>query len=198
MQIRKISFTGSIIVGRKIQEAAVKSNLKRVTLELGGKSAAIVFSDAPFEVAVGMVGGGFLVNQGQVCVAASRVLIQKSLAEKFIAAVKEVFAASAAGIGASPLDPNTAYGTVVDKGHFNSIMAYVEEGRKSAQTLIGGKQSGDKGNFIEPTIFVDPPTDSKVWKEEIFGPVLCIRTFDKEEEAIAIANDTEYGLSGTP
>ncbi|RFU24775.1 hypothetical protein B7463_g11570, partial [Scytalidium lignicola] len=191
----KISFTGSIAVAKKIQEAAAKSNLKKVTLELGGNVAAVVFADAPFEAAIGLVGGGFLVNAGQVCAAASRVLVQKSIAENFIAALKDVFLSIGNELGASPMDPTSSRGPVVDKSQFKSIMSYIEDGKKSAQLLAGGSQKGNKSCFIEPTLFLDPPTDNKVWREEIFGPVLCVRTFETEEEAIKIANDTEYGLA---
>ncbi|KAG8624750.1 hypothetical protein KVT40_007817 [Elsinoe batatas] len=195
MSISKISFTGSVDGGRAVQEAATKSNLKKVTLELGGKSPAIVYNDAPFDLAVGMVGGGFLANSGQICVAASRVLVQEDIAEKFIVAVKDIFEQVNQGLGSSPQEKTTSHGPVVDKAQFDRIMSYVELGKKSATLVTGGSQKGAKGCFIEPTLFVNPEKDSRIWSEEIFGPVLTIKTFKTEEESIELANDTTYGLA---
>ncbi|EOD45919.1 putative aldehyde dehydrogenase protein [Neofusicoccum parvum UCRNP2] len=194
-EIAKISFTGGASAGRAIQELALKSNMKRVTLELGGKSPAIVFDDASFDPTVQSVGGGFLANSGQICVAASRVIVQDTIADKFIAAVKSVFESASKSLGSDPQDPSTELGPVVDKGHFDRIMSYVEIGKQSATLLTGGCRKGAKGQFIEPTIFVNPRSDSRVLREEIFGPVLTIQTFKTEEEAVALANDSVYGLA---
>ncbi|KAH8688471.1 aldehyde dehydrogenase domain-containing protein [Ilyonectria robusta] len=193
--ISKISFTGSIAGGLAVQDAASRSNLKRVTLELGGKSAAVVFSDADFDNAVAGVAEGFLANSGQICVAASRVLVEESIAEKFFAAIKSVFEAASAAMGGSPLEMTTNHGPVVDKLQFDRIMSYIEKGKASAQLLVGGKRKGTVGCFIEPTIFVNPEADSPVWCEEIFGPVLTVKTFKSEDEAVALANNTAYGLA---
>ncbi|KAF4304141.1 hypothetical protein GTA08_BOTSDO08028 [Botryosphaeria dothidea] len=193
--ITKISFTGSINVGRAIQELALKSNLKRVTLELGGKSPAIVFDDATFEATVQSVGGGFLANSGQICVASSRVLVQENIADRFTAAVKGIFESASKTLGSDPLDPSTELGPVVDKGQFDRIMSYVEIGKQSATLLAGGVRKGAKGQFIEPTIFFNPQKSSRIIREEIFGPVLTIQTFKTEEEAIELANDSVYGLA---
>ncbi|KAG6997360.1 Aldehyde dehydrogenase, cytosolic 1 [Fusarium oxysporum f. sp. conglutinans] len=195
MRISKISFTGSVAGGKAVQEAATRSNLKRVTLELGGKSAAIVFSDADFATAVRGVAEGFLENSGQICVAASRLLVEESIADKFIDAVRAVFETATAELGGNPLEKSTRHGPVVDQIQFDHIMSYIETGKASAQLLTGGKRKGTKGCFIEPTIFVHPTDDSPVWKEEIFGPVLTIKTFKDEQEAIFLANDTAYGLA---
>ncbi|KAG8163067.1 hypothetical protein KVR01_007545 [Diaporthe batatas] len=199
MDIAKISVTGSIAAGKAVQDAATKSNLKKTTLELGGKSPALVFADADFENAVGSVAGGFLAKSGQICVAASRVLVQESIAEKFLAASKAVFVGIGAQMAkaANPLELSTEHGPVVDKIQFDRIMSYIESGKKSAQLLTGGKRLGSKGCFIEPTIFLNPDPKSQIWKEEIFGPVLSVRTFKTEEEAIAMANDTVYGLAAS-
>ncbi|PNH48175.1 hypothetical protein VD0004_g305 [Verticillium dahliae] len=194
-RIAKISFTGSIAAGRAVQEAATNSNLKKVTLELGGKSAAVVFDDVDFDLCVDCVGGGFLANSGQICVAASRVLIQESIATKFIQAIKEVFERARDGMGSSPLELSTQHGPVVDKSQFDRIMGYIEKGKQSAELVTGGKRKGSKGCFIEPTLFVNPTSDSPIWKEEIFGPVLTVKTFKTEKEAIELANDTVYGLA---
>ncbi|KIX01703.1 uncharacterized protein Z518_09429 [Rhinocladiella mackenziei CBS 650.93] len=124
MNIAKISFTGSITARRAVQAAAAKSDLKRVTLELGGKLPAIVFNDAPLEAAVGGVGQGFLLNSGQVCVAASRVLVQEDIAPRFQEAVNAAFESVSAGTGANPLEPTTTHGPVVDKAQYDRVMGY--------------------------------------------------------------------------
>ncbi|KPM42902.1 Aldehyde dehydrogenase, cytosolic 1 [Neonectria ditissima] len=195
MGISKISFTGSIAGGKAVQQAATKSNLKRVTLELGGKSAAMVFGDADFDLAVGGVAEGFLANSGQICVAASRVLIKESIAERFLAATKSVFEAATKELGGSPLEMSTNHGPVVDTSQFKRIMSYVEKGKESAMLVTGGKRKGTAGCFIEPTLFVNPTADSPIWTEEIFGPVLTVKTFKSEEEAVRLANNTAYGLA---
>ncbi|QGA18857.1 hypothetical protein EYB26_006542 [Talaromyces marneffei] len=196
-KIRMISFTGSINAGRKVQEAAAKSNLKKVSLELGGKSPAIVFEDADLKNAVPNLAQGFLFNSAQVCAAASRLYVHESISSKLITVLKESFESISQGLGSSPLDPNTFMGPVADSVQFETIMRYIAEGKQSATLITGGKQKGDKGYFIEPTIFVNPSPDSKVLKEEIFGPVLVIQTFKTEEEVLGLANDTEYGLSAS-
>lgn len=128
--------------------------------------------------------------------AGSRVLVEESIADKFIEAAKAVFEASGKALGSDPLDSGTKLGPVVDKIQFDRIMSYIEAGKTSATLLTGGKRSGTKGCFIEPTLFLNPSDDSPIWKEEIFGPVLTIKTFKTESEAIEIANDTTYGLAG--
>jgi len=193
--IDKISFTGSPLAGRAVQAAATKSNLKRVTLELGGKSPAIVFNDAPLEAAVGGVGQGFLANSGQICVAASRVLVQEEIAEKFKEAVIAQFESVGKGLGANPLDPTTTHGPVVDKSQYERIISYIDIGKRDAHLATGGSRKGDKGYAIQPTLFVNPKEGSRIWTEEIFGPVMAIKTFKTEEEAIELANDSAYGLA---
>ncbi|CRK15718.1 hypothetical protein BN1723_010768 [Verticillium longisporum] len=130
-----------------------------------------------------------------ICVAASRVLIQESIATKFIQAIKEVFERARDGMGSSPLELSTQHGPVVDKSQFDRIMGYIEKGKQSAELVTGGNRKGSKGCFIEPTLFVNPTSDSPIWKEEIFGPVLTVKTFKTEKEAIELANDTVYGLA---
>ncbi|KAJ4185344.1 hypothetical protein NW759_016989 [Fusarium solani] len=192
MSISKISFTGSIAGGKAVQEAATRSNLKKVTLELGGKSPAIVFDDADFEEAVNSVAGGFLANCGQICVAASRVLVHDSIAGKFITAVKVVFESVAKDLGGNPQETTTTHGPVVDKMQFDRIMSYIDKGKQTAQLVTGGNRKGVKGCFIEPTLFVNPEKNSP---DEVFGPVLTVKTFRTEEEAIELANDPQYGLA---
>ncbi|KAK5738450.1 hypothetical protein LTR17_005978 [Elasticomyces elasticus] len=195
MNIAKISFTGSAFVGRLVQVAATKSNLKRVTLELGGKSPAIVFPDAPMDIALQSVGAGFLVNSGQICIAGSRVFVHADIADKFIAGLKDIFEKASQVLGANPIEMTTSLGPVVDKKQFDRIMGMIEDGKKSAKVVTGGSRKGDKGCFIEPTIFSEPANDSAILREEIFGPVLVVKTFKTEQEVVGLANDTTYGLS---
>ena len=197
MKIHKISFTGSAMTGRKVADAANKSNMKRCTLELGGKSPAIVFEDADMENALNFCSQGFLLLSGQVCAAASRTYVQKSIADKFVAQLKERFDAAGKGMGADTLEPTTMLGPLADKIQFDRVMSYIESGKKEASLVTGGGRIGEKGNFIAPTIFKDPGENAKIYKEEIFGPVGIVKTFETEEEAIRLANDTTYGLSAT-
>lgn len=194
--VHKISFTGSTSTGRKIQEAAAKSNLKRVTLELGGKSPAVVFEDAEFTPSVAACTFGITANTGQTCAATSRLFVQESIADRFIEEVRRAFEGIAANIGADPLNPGTQYGPLVDKSQFERVRSYVEEASASLSPLVGGATSERPGYHVAPTIFLNPADDSKIYREEIFGPILCIRTFKTEEEAIERANDTDYGLAG--
>ncbi|KAL4908431.1 hypothetical protein BDW74DRAFT_175113 [Aspergillus multicolor] len=194
--IAKISFTGSVGGGRAVQNLATRSNLKKVTLELGGKSPAVVFGDVEFEKALGGV-CGFLFNSGQVCVATSRVLVQKPLFEKFTSALKSAFEATSETMGTDPLDKTTTYGPIVDKAQFDKIMSYIDIGKKTATLLTGGERKGDKGFFIKPTIFVNPDLESPIVKEEIFGPVMVVQEFKTEEEAIRLANGSVYGLAAS-
>ncbi|KAI9817875.1 MAG: hypothetical protein M1827_000994 [Pycnora praestabilis] len=195
MGVAKVSFTGSGGAGRKVQKAAAESNLKRVTLELGGKSPALVFKDADIENALGHCSSGFLLNSGQVCAAASRAIVHEDIAPQFITALKAQFEAASATLGADPMEPTTILGPLPDQAQLDSVMSFIEQGKKDAELIVGGNRKGETGWFVEPTIFFNPPTESQIWREEIFGPVLCVRTFSTEEEAIELANDTVFGLS---
>jgi aldehyde dehydrogenase (NAD+) len=137
----------------------------------------------------------FLINTTQACVAATRCFVQESIAEKFITALKERFNSAKGTIG-SPLEPTVMVGPLVDKAQFERVMKYIDFGKQEGDLAVGGTRIGEKGYFVEPTIFLNPKTDGKIWKEEIFGPVLSIRTFKTEDEVVNWANDTEYGLSG--
>ncbi|KAL1637160.1 hypothetical protein SLS56_000818 [Neofusicoccum ribis] len=197
--VAKISFTGSAATGRKIQEAATRSNMKRVTLELGGKSPAIVFDDADLDNAVAHCSLGFLLNSGQVCIAASRTFVHEPVAAAFTAALKAAFEATADAMRdpAKATDPMQALGPLADRAQFDRVMGFIERGRAEAELLTGGGRVGEKGLFVEPTIFVNPKEGAEVYREEVFGPVSTVRTFKTEEEAVALANDTTYGLSAT-
>ncbi|PVH86395.1 putative aldehyde dehydrogenase [Cadophora sp. DSE1049] len=197
MKISKISFTGSTFTGKIVQKLALESNMKACTLELGGKSPALVFDDADIPNAVGSTADGFLLNSAQVCVAGSRLLVQETIAPAFIEAVKERFAAISSGLGADPKSGTAMHGPMADEAQFNRVMSYINLGKEFSAPVIGGNRKGDKGFFIEPTLFVNPDRKGKIFNEEIFGPVLSIVTFKTEEEAIEMANDTVTGLSAT-
>lgn len=197
MKISKIGFTGSITTGRIVQQAATKSNLKKCTLELGGKSASLVFNDADLDTAVTQNSQNFLLNSGQVCIASSRTLVQEGIAPKFIEALKTQFQNFSHAMG-DTLKAETFLGPLADKKQFESVMGFLEQGRKEGvEVLAGGGRKGDKGNFVEPTLLLNPSSKSKVYTDEIFGPVLAIKTFKTEEEAIEMANHTTYGLGAT-
>ncbi|KAF9769055.1 hypothetical protein IL306_013586 [Fusarium sp. DS 682] len=195
MRIRKISFTGSASTGRKIQEMACKSNLKKVTLELGGKSPVLVFNDANVEKAIDFCVTMFLFNSGQVCAAGSRVYVQRDMMTSFVESLKIRYAQMASTLGASTKDMSTFLGPVADEAQFNRVMDFIESGKKEAQLETGGHRVGNEGFFIAPTIFINPKPDARILREEIFGPVLTVLAFDTEEEALRMANDTEYGLA---
>ncbi|KAJ5220568.1 aldehyde dehydrogenase [Penicillium chermesinum] len=187
MDIDKISFTGSTGTVRKVQDAATKSNLKRVTYELGGKSPAVVFEDADIERNLFWCTFGITGNSGQVCTATSRLFVQESIAEKFIEAT----------LGADPMSPETQYGPLVDKAQYERVRIYIDDAQKVLSPVVGGDTYSVDDYYVAPTIFLNPPSDAKIYREEIFGPVLCIKTFKTEEQAIALANDTNYGLAGS-
>ncbi|KAK5941418.1 hypothetical protein PMZ80_006696 [Knufia obscura] len=197
MDIAKIAFTGSAAAGRQVQIAAAKSNLKRVTLELGGKSPAMIFDDADIDNAVLHSSDSFLRNSGQICFAASRVLVQESIAPDFIKAVKVAFENAAKKMG-DPSLPDTAFGPLADKKQFDRVMEFLKDGKaEGIEVLTGGDRKGEKGTFVQPTVLLNPSLDSKVYTDEIFGPVISVRTFKTEEEAIKLANNTQYGLGST-
>lgn len=194
MDVAKIAFTGSSQAGRKVMEAAAKSNLKAVTLELGGKSPALVFDDAHLENAVQHTSISFLMNSGQICFASTRVLVQEGIAPKYIEAVKKSFEGAAKKMG-DPSLKETAFGPLADQKQFASVMGFLKSAQEEGvQVLVGGERMGDKGAFVLPTVLLNPGLKSKVYTDEIFGPVITVKTFKDEEEAIKLANDTTYGL----
>ena len=193
MQIRKISFTGSIPTGKKIQELAARSNLKRVTLELGGKSPALVFDDCNLDNAVTWTTNAILARSGQVCVAATRLYVQKGISEKFIQKYTEKMKAAVGGLG-DPQDMSVTLGPLVDQTQFERVKAMIAKGKEEAELVVGGVQHGETGCYMEPTVFLNPKKDAEIYKKEIFGPVAVIKTFETEEEVLTMANDTEYGL----
>ncbi|KAF7950561.1 hypothetical protein EAE96_007843 [Botrytis aclada] len=193
MDVDKVAFTGSTVVGRQIMKAAAGSNLKKVTLELGGKSPNIVFNDADIENAISWVNFGIFFNHGQTCCAGSRVYVQDGIYDKFVERFKARAIANKVG---DPFHHETFQGPQVSQLQYDRIMGYIDEGKKSGATIVtGGERHGDKGYFIQPTIFSDVTEDMKIMQEEIFGPVCSIAKFSTEEEIIKIGNGSNYGLA---
>jgi len=195
--IRKLAFTGSTEVGYDVADAAAKK-LIPATLELGGKSANIFFDDMPWDKAVEGVCMGILFNQGQVCCAGSRVYVQDTVYDKFMEAVKIKFEAVKVGL---PWEKDTMMGSQVNQKQLDKILGYVEIAQKEgARILTGGARAIgaglEKGAFMQPTILADVTNSMRVAQEEIFGPVVCFLKFHTEEEVIALANDSEFGLGG--
>ncbi|VEF46927.1 aldehyde dehydrogenase [Bacillus freudenreichii] len=192
-----VSFTGSTAVGQEIIRASA-GNLKKISLELGGKSPNIIFADADFETAIDHALMGIYFGSGQVCSAGSRVLVEESIYDKFV----ETFVERAKLIKVGPgLDENSQMGAINSESQMNTILKYIEIGKEEGATLAcGGRrltENGlDKGFFVEPTVFTDVTSDMRIVQEEIFGPVVIIQKFKDEEEAIQLANDTDFGLAG--
>ena len=193
--VRLINFTGSTATGKLIQEMAAKSNLKRVQLELGGKSPTIVFEDTDIEKAAAETAFSIRFVSGQACIANSRIYVQDTIADRFRKAFAEAFKQIKVG---NPLDPETTHGPQADEIQFKRVSEYLKLIKDSkAKVHMGGgaiKTESGNGFFIEPTIFSDLPENARPMKEEIFGPVVAINTFHTEAEAIAKAVDSEYGL----
>ncbi len=192
--VDKIAFTGSAAVGKIIVKSGADT-LKRVTLELGGKSPNVFFADADWEAAVDGALFGVFINQGEVCSAGSRILVEKKIYSKFVEAMTEK--AKRIKLGA-PLDRDTKMGPLVSKEQFDRVTSYMEIGKKEAKTAIGGGRAKafGKGFYVEPTIFYDVDNSARIAREEIFGPVASVIPFENEADAIKIANDTPYGLAG--
>ncbi|KAI9673071.1 MAG: aldehyde dehydrogenase (NAD(P)(+)) ald5 [Trizodia sp. TS-e1964] len=193
MDVDKIAFTGSTLVGREIMKAAASSNLKKVTLELGGKSPNIVFDDADIENALSWVNFGIFYNHGQCCCAGSRVYVQEGIYDKFIELFKERAKKNVVG---DPFHEETFQGPQVSQLQFDRVMGYIDDGKKAgAKVEIGGERHGKEGYFIQPTIFSGVSEDMKIMQEEIFGPVCTIAKFKTIEDAIRVGNNTSYGLA---
>jgi aldehyde dehydrogenase (NAD+) len=184
--IDKVAFTGSTGVGHAIMKAAAESNLKRVSLELGGKSPLIVCADADLKKAAKVAQLGIFLNSGQCCIASSRVYCAAAVYDEFVAECKALATSGAGNWEDQPL---------VDKIQFDKVLGYLETGKAEGATLTcGGQKSGDKGYFVQPTIFSNVTDNMKIAHEEIFGPVISILKFDELEDAIARCNNTKFGL----
>ena len=191
--VDKVAFTGSAAVGKQIVKMAAET-VKRVTLELGGKSPNIFFADADFEAAIDGALFGVFVNQGEVCSAGSRILVEKPIYSKFVDAMAEK--AKKIRLG-PPLERETKMGPLVSKEQYDRVRGYQETGKKEAKLAAGGGRPASigKGYYVEPTIFYDVNNSAKIAREEIFGPVAAVIPFKDEAEAMRIANDTPYGLA---
>jgi len=191
--VNKVAFTGSVDVGKKIARAAADS-LKRVTLELGGKSPNIFFADADFEAAIDGALFGVFINQGEVCSAGSRILVERKIYPKFVEAMAE----KAKGIRLGPpLERETKMGPLVSREQYDRVTSYLEVGKHEAKLCAGGgrPRGAKRGYFVEPTVFCDVQNNARIAREEIFGPVAAVMPFENEAEAIRTANDTHYGLA---
>ncbi|HEY0341909.1 MAG TPA: aldehyde dehydrogenase family protein, partial [Steroidobacteraceae bacterium] len=190
--VDKITFTGSPVVGRQILRGAA-GNLKRVTLELGGKSANIIFPDADIDAAVKAAGSGIFFNTGQVCSAGSRILAHKDIYDEVV----ERLVARAKGVRVgNPRDAGTSMGPLVSQVQMNRVLEYIDIGkREGAQVAIGGARLGDSGYFVGPTVFAGVDHQMRISQEEIFGPVASVVRFDDDEDALRIANGTKYSLA---
>jgi len=174
-------------------KAAAESNLKKVSLELGGKSPSVVLPDADITEAAKWATFGIMVNMGQMCCAGSRVYVHESIYDAFM---KEFMAIVKHLPVGDPFSPNTFNGPQVSKAHFDRIMSFIDVGKKEGATLeCGGKQSGSEGYFIEPTVFTDIKPEMTIVQEEIFGPVVVVAKFSTEEELVQLANKSPYGLA---
>jgi aldehyde dehydrogenase (NAD+) len=193
MDIDKVAFTGSGEVGHLIMEAAGRSNLKRVSLELGGKSPNIVFADADMDQAIEGSHFALFFNQGQACCAGSRLFVEDKVYDEFVE--KSVARAARRTVG-DPFEASTEQGPQIDGTQFNKVMSYIDSGLcEGAELLTGGKRVGDRGYFIEPTVFANVKDEMKIAREEIFGPVMSIIRFHDIDEVVDRANNTSYGLA---
>ena len=196
MDVDMLSFTGSGAVGRQVIAASGQSNLKKLALELGGKNPQIVFADADLEDAADGVAFGAAFNTGQCCVAGSRLLVERKIADTFSQMVAEKMQKIRIG---DPLDEATQAGAITTLAQNRTILSYIAKGREEGAKLLcgGGPLDMAGGQYIQPTVFTNVTSDMSVAKDEIFGPVLCVIPFDTIEEAIATANNTEYGLAAS-
>jgi len=190
--VDKVTFTGSPVVGREILRGSA-GNLKRVTLELGGKSANVIFGDADLDAATKAASSGIFFNTGQVCSAGSRVLAHESVYDEVVARLAE--RASKVRIG-NPQESGTSMGPIVSVTQMNRVLGYIDVGVKEGASLVtGGKRVGDKGYFVAPTVFANVEHEMRISQEEIFGPVVSVIKFKDDEEALRLANGTVYSLA---
>jgi phenylacetaldehyde dehydrogenase len=190
--VDKVAFTGSTEVGKLIVQAAA-GNLKKVSLELGGKSPNVVFADADLDAAIIGAANGIFFNHGQCCNAGSRLYIQESAFDDVVSGVAEHAKKITVGSG---LEPGTQMGPLISDEQFEKVLGYLQSGTEAgAEAVVGGGRVGDRGYFVEPTILTNTSNDMKVVREEIFGPVVCAIPFSDPDEIVPIANDTNYGLA---
>jgi betaine-aldehyde dehydrogenase len=195
-RVDKIAFTGGVDTGRLVIKGAADT-IKRMSIELGGKNPNVVFADADFEAAVDGALFGAFANQGEVCSAGSRLLVERPVYRRMLDALAAKIPRIRVG---NPLDRETKMGPLVTKEHQQKVLDYIDVGRKEGRLLAGGGTPNDpalaRGYFVEPTIFVDVDNQARIAQEEIFGPVLVVIPFEDEADAVRLANDTPYGLAG--
>lgn len=191
--VRKLAFTGSVPTGIAVATAAAR-DIKSVSLELGGKSPIVVFDDADLEQVVEWVMFGIFWNQGQVCSATSRLIVERGIAGRLIERLVEEARKITIGNG---MDEGVLLGPLVSRSQYDKVLGYIEIGKQEARLASGGRRPPgfDAGYYLEPTIFTGVPPDARIWREEIFGPVLCVAEFGTEEEALTLANGSEFGLA---
>src|SRR6185312_7240573 len=193
--VEKVAFTGSTEVGREIVHAAGASNLKKVTLELGGKSPVVVFDDADLSKAVPMAAFGTFIHSGQACVCGSRIFVQRGVYDQFVEQLAKVADGLPQG---GPKDEGVIIGPLISQKQLNRVLGYLDQGRSDGVDVVtGGHRRDRKGYFVHPTVLTNVATTSRLFQEEIFGPVVSVLPFDDEDEAVALANDTTYGLAAT-
>ncbi|MFN3211727.1 MAG: aldehyde dehydrogenase family protein [Henriciella sp.] len=193
-RVDKVSFTGSTSTGRALIDAA-RGNLKKLSLELGGKSPVLIFDDADIGAAIDGAAEGIFSNAGQVCVAGSRILVHASKFDEVVAGIAG--RADALAIGPT-MDENNSLGPLISEPHRNSVSNYVERARtQGVEVVTGGKLGDGDGYFYQPTVLIDHDRTSCAWSDEIFGPVATVTRFETEAEALALANDTQYGLAAS-
>lgn len=194
--VRKVSFTGSTATGVRVMKAAA-DGVKNIGLELGGKSAILVFDDADLELAAELVVEGIFRNCGQCCNATGRLLVQSQVMAPLLARIENLTRGIVVG---APTDPLATMGPLTSEAQYRKVLDYFDIGEQEGLTCsVGGRRHPDHGRgfFVEPTIYIDVPSHSRLWNEELFGPVLCVRSFDDEADAITEANKTDYGLAAT-
>jgi betaine-aldehyde dehydrogenase len=192
--VRKVAFTGSTEIGKRVMELASR-DIKRVSLELGGKSANLIFDDCDFDRAVASAVSSSLGNAGQDCCARSRILVQRTIYDRFTKALVDAFEKVNVG---DPLAGETEMGPLVTAAHRQRVLSYIDAGQAEGATLAtGGSAREGAGTYLDPTVFVDVKPEMKIAREEIFGPVVAVMPFDSEEDGVRMANDSPYGLSGS-
>ncbi|KAF7790303.1 hypothetical protein EIP86_001257 [Pleurotus ostreatoroseus] len=193
MGIEKVAFTGSTVVGRRVMKGAADSNVKDISLELGGKSPNVIFDDCDLEQAASWAIHGIYFNHGQACSASSRIYVQAGIYDEFLRKFTEK--AQSLKLG-DPFAADTYQGPMVSRQQYERVMGYIQSGKDAGATVhLGGERHGESGYYIKPTIFTNTRPDMKIVREEIFGPVAVVSKFETDEEAVRLANDTEYGLA---
>src|SRR5271166_2514877 len=193
--VEKVAFTGSTEVGRAIVAASGVSNLKKVTLELGGKSPVLVFNDAKLKAAIPMAAFGTFIHSGQACVCGSRIFVQRGVYDQFVEGLANV--ANGLQLG-GPKDEGTMIGPLISQKQLTRVLGYLDQGKSDgAEVVTGGHRLDRKGYFVHPTVLTNVASTSRLFQEEIFGPVVAVIPFDDEDEAVALANDSTYGLAAT-